>query len=157
MRIAGLDPSSSNCGAAIAIDGHIELTNVWKKDKNASAPEGLLSYFIWLWAWLIANEPDMAVVEFLSVERNAETTRKISHYQAISVICCKLRGVMVIEARTTSARKHALGKGNLSKEDAWKEMKRLHPDHKFSRADKGGYDEMDAAVLAIAGTSLAES
>jgi Holliday junction resolvasome RuvABC endonuclease subunit len=157
MRIGGIDPSSTRCGVALAVDEKLETSDVWVRDKRGSAPEGLHDYFIWLMAWLIAFQPDIVVVEFLSVERNAETTRKISHYQAISVLACKLRGITVIEARVSSARKHTLGRGNLSKEDAWKEMKRLHPSHKFQRADSGGYDEMDAGVLALAGPRLTES
>lgn len=157
MRVAGIDPSSSNCGVALVVDGKLESTDVWKKDKNESPPEGLWSYFIWLWAWLIANQPDMACVEFLSVEKNAETTRKISHYQAVSALACKLRGIVVVESRVTTARKHALGKGNLSKEDAWKQLKEKRPHHQFKAAKSGGYDEADAAVLAIAGPAVAES
>lgn len=157
MRIGGIDPSSTKCGVALVVDEHLESTAVWVRDKKGTAPQGLHDYFVWLMAWLLANEPDIVVVEFLSVERNAETVRKISHYQAISALCCKLRGVTVIEARVSSARKHALGRGNMSKEDAWKEIKRLHPKHSFTRANLGGYDEMDAAVLALAGPKLAES
>lgn len=158
MKIAGIDPSSSNTGVAIAIDSVLTRAACWKPStKNLGAPDKLTEAFMWLMAWLLAEEPDMAVVEFLSVERNAQVTRVVSHYQAISVLACKLRGVVVIEARTTTARKHALGKGNLSKEEAWKEMKRLHPSFQFAHANKGGYDEMDAAVLAIAGPAIAEA
>lgn len=156
MRIGGIDPSSTKCGVALVVDDHLDSSAVWVRDKKGTAPQGLHDYFLWLTAWLLVHTPDIVVVEFLSVERNAEAVRKISHYQAVSVLACKLRGITVIEARVTSARKHTLGRGNISKEDAWKEIKRLHPTHDFTRADRGGYDEMDAAVLALAGPKLAE-
>lgn len=157
MRIGGIDPSSSICGTAIVVDGSLSSTSHWKRGKVGSDPERLYDYFLWLMGWLVASSLDIVVVEALSVARGAEVTRKISHYQAISVVCCKLRDLTVIEARTTTARKHTLGNGGLSKEAAWAEMKRRYPDHPFMRADQGGYDEMDAAVLALAGPSIAES
>lgn len=157
MRIEGIDPSSSICGTALVIDGGLVSSTHWKKDKHASDPEGLYKYFLWLMARLVADQPDMAVVESLSVTRNAEAVRKISHYQAVSVLCCKLRSITVIEARVSSARKHALGNGNMSKEEAWAVMKATYASHPFQLAKSGGYDESDAAVLALAGPAIAES
>jgi Holliday junction resolvasome RuvABC endonuclease subunit len=121
-----------------------------------SASERLVDYFIWLQSWLAKTEPDVAVIEFLSVVRNANATRVISHYQAISALACKLRGLLVIEGRVTSARKAALGRGNLSKQEAFNIIKKRFPEHEFGRIDKGGGDKSDALVLALAGMRLAE-
>lgn len=98
----------------------------------------------------------MACVEFLKVTRNAETTRKVSHYQAASVLACKQAGLVVIEASVSQARKDALGNGGLSKEDAFALVKKLFPDHKFKTVKRGGMDESDAIVLGIAGPGMAE-
>jgi Holliday junction resolvasome RuvABC endonuclease subunit len=155
LKVAGIDPSSSVCGVAITEDEKLLLTDAWFKPKNKSAPERLVDYFIWLQSWLTANEPDIAVVEFLSVERNAESTRMVSHYQAISVLVCKLRGRMVIEARVTSARKVALGRGNMKKEEVYTDIKKKYPQHKFRGFKSGGADETDAVVLSLS-ASLAE-
>jgi len=157
MRVGGIDPSSDICGTAMVVDGSLAVTSYWKREKVGSDPERLYDYFLWLMRWLLIEQPDIVVVEALSVSRGAETTRKISHYQAASVLACKMRDLTVIEARTTTARKHALGNGGLSKENAWAEMKKRYSHHPFARADQGGYDEMDAAVLALAGPSIAES
>lgn len=157
MRIEGIDPSSSICGTALVIDGSLNSSSHWKKEKSVSDPDGLYKYFLWLNSRLIADYPDIAIVESLSVTRNAIAVRKISHYQAVSVLTCKLRGILVIEARVSSARKHALGNGNLSKEEAWAMMRVQHVNHSFNLAKSGGYDEMDAAVLALAGPAIAES
>ena len=156
MRIVGIDPSSSCCGLAILEDQQIIVTDAWFYPKIGSDSARLVDYFVWLQAWLSANPADVAVVEFLSVVRNAEATRKVAHYQAISSLVCKLKGLMVIEARVTEARKQALGRGNLSKKEAYAMIKKLYPSHEFRRADKGGYDETDAVVLARGGIALAE-
>jgi|ERR1700722_2404657 len=156
MKIAGVDPSSSVCGVALTEDQKLLLTDAWFKDKNKSSSENLVGYFLWLQNWLASTAPDVAVIEFLSVVRNAEATRKIAHYQAISSCVCKLRGLMVIEARATSARKASLGRGNLSKKECFEIIKKKYPDHKFKRFDSSGADETDAVVLSIGGITLAE-
>ena len=156
MKIVGIDPSSSCCGLALTEDEKLLLTDAWYKDKNKSHPENLVGYFIWLQSWLAINDPDVAVVEFLSVTQNAQATRMIAFYQGVSALVCKLRGLLVIEGRTTSARKAALGKGNLSKQEAYDKVKKLYPYHKFKGFKSGGADEADATILALAGKSLAE-
>lgn len=156
MKIVGIDPSSSCSGIALTEDQKLILTDAWFKDKNKSSSDNLANYFIWLQTWLAVNKPDVAVVEFLSVVRNAESTRKIAHFQAISSCVCKLRGMLVIEARATSARKASLGRGNLSKKECFDIIKKMYPDHKFKRFDSSGADETDAVVLSIGGITLAE-
>src|ERR1019366_6225259 len=156
MKIVGIDPSSSCSGVALVENNNLILTDAWKKLKNGSPSEQLVDYFVWLQSWLTINKPDVAVIEFLSVLRNAEATRKIAHFQAISSLCCKLRGLMVIEARVTSARKATLGKGNLSKQESYNMIKKKFPDHDWGRIDNGGGDRADALILALGGISLAE-
>lgn len=156
MKISGIDPSSSCTGVALTENKQLLLTDAWHKPKSGSVPDRLLDCFIWLQNWLAANEPDVAVIEFLSVVRNAEATRVISHYQAISALACKMRGILVIEARVTSARKAALGKGNMSKEESYKKIKAMFPFEDWGRINNGGADRSDATVLALAGLELAE-
>jgi Holliday junction resolvasome RuvABC endonuclease subunit len=156
MKVVGIDPSSSCCGVALAVDGEPLLVDAWDRPKNGSAPARLTEYFVWLRSWVAINKPDMACIEFLSVERNAQSTRVVSHYQAASVIACKLKGLVVVEARVTSARKAVLDNGALSKQEAFDEMKKRYPQIQFGRIDKGGGDRTDALVLALAGPSIAE-
>lgn len=166
MRVLGVDPSSTICGMAV-IEGGIWLhdTDIWRKDATKSGAWNLNNYFEWLAEHIRSlsasgHESDMACVEFLSVQQNAQTTRKVSHFQAASVLACKQEGLMVVEARPSSARKEALGAGwgNRSKEDVFDEVRRRFPDHTFrpKHKDKGGMDETDAVVLALAGPGLAE-
>lgn len=137
-------------------DRRLVTTAAWKRPKKGSATQRQMEYFLWLQGWLAANRADMAVIEYLSVERNAQSTRVVSHYQAISALACKLQGLIVIEARVSTARKEALGRGNLSKKEAYEAIKRLIPEHNWGRIDDGGADRADAAVLALAGPAVAE-
>jgi Holliday junction resolvasome RuvABC endonuclease subunit len=157
MRVLGVDPSSSICGVALVEDGILLEIDAWHRPKNGSAPERLLAYQEWFTAWTMVRHPHIACIEFLSVERNAQTTRVISHYQAVSAVVCKKQGMLIVEARVTSARKAALGDGSLSKEKAFALIKQRFPEYDFGRIDKGGGDKSDAVVLALAATSLAES
>lgn len=141
-------------------DGQLLRTWTWSKTPSKSDAWNLYDYYEWLTKAVVnpfgGTIAPMACVEFLKVTRNAEATRKVSHYQAISVLVCKQQGLVVIEAAVSSARKETLGKGNLSKEEAFSKIKKMHPEHKFLRADKGGMDESDAIVLGHAGPGLAE-
>lgn len=156
MKIAGIDPSSSCTGVALVEDKSLLLTDAWHKPKTGSAPDRLVNYFLWIQNWLAVNEPDIVAIEFLSVVRNAEATRIISHYQAISALACKLRGILVIEARVTSARKAALGRGDMSKEESYKKIKEMYPLEEWGRINNGGADRADATVLALAALEIAE-
>lgn len=162
MRVLGIDPSSTLTGFALVENEALLKTWVWEKSKSKSDAWNLQDYYDQLYFKLRnqfgVGEPiaPMACVEFLKVTKNAGTVRKLSHYQAASVLACKRGGLVVIEAAASSARKEALGKGNLSKEECFKRVKKRFPDHKFLRADKGGMDESDAIVLALAGPGLAE-
>jgi Holliday junction resolvasome RuvABC endonuclease subunit len=156
MRILGVDPSSSCTGLALIDDNELLLTDTWKRPTNGSAPERLSIFYDWLHSWLRRQHPQLACVEFLSVERNAQSTSVVAHYQAISTLAAKRCGLIVIEARVTSARKAVLGDGSLSKRDVFDTMRRRYPDHDFGRFDQGGADKTDALCLALAAASLAE-
>ena len=157
MRVLGIDPSSTCCGVAIVDRGGLVDTSAWDKKPSLSAAANLYDYYLWQCAYIRSMTPDMACVEFLSVSRNMDSVRAVSHFQAAAVLACKSEGnMLVVEARVTSARKVVLGRGNLSKEEAWKIVRERFPEHKFRRADKGGMDEADALVLALAGPAIAE-
>jgi Holliday junction resolvasome RuvABC endonuclease subunit len=158
VKLVGVDPSSSCSGVAYMDRKGLLLTDTWKRPSSGSAPERLYQFHEWLIGWLRrVGVPDMAAVEFLSVERNAQSTRVVSHYQSAAVLACKRLGVVVVEGRVSTARKIALGSGALSKRDAFDAVKRLYPNHDFGRFDKGGSDRADAVVMALAARTLAET
>jgi Holliday junction resolvasome RuvABC endonuclease subunit len=156
LRLIGIDPSSKICGIAV-IDTPDTIVKVahWKRDIKKSHPQGFVDWYQWLGWCLMRFEPQMAVIEMLSVERNANSAKAVAYYQAISALCCKQRGLVVIESRVSSARKAALGNGGLSKDEAWEIMRKRYPDL-FAPKAQGGTDEMDALVLALAGPTVVE-
>ena len=129
---------------------------IWKKDERRSHAWNLENFYDQVMLWCEEEDPDMACIESLSVTRGAQVTRMIAFYQSAAVLACRKSGVMVIEARVSTARMLVLGNGGLSKEDAHKAMKKLFKGHKFKQMDSGGSDETDAAVLGVAGPDAAE-
>lgn len=161
MKVLGLDPASKLSANALVEhppDGNPRLlsTDIWTPNERKSPAWNLFHYFLTVQDWVDETEPDMACVESLKVTRNAQTARVISHYQAASVLGCKVKGLMVVEAGVSSARREALNDGSLSKDNAWPLVKAMFPDHQFRAKNSGGTDEADATVLGVAGPGLAE-
>lgn len=157
MRVVGVDPSSAVCGFAL-VDNDVPVKlAAWKRPPIGSAPARLDGYFSWLEGWLQIHTPDLACIEFLSVERNAQTTRVVAMYQGISALACKRSGCIVVEARATSARKIVLGDGSLAKREVFDQIKKRYPELSFDRFDKTGGDQADALILALAAKDIAES
>jgi Holliday junction resolvasome RuvABC endonuclease subunit len=168
MLVLGIDPSSTKSGAALVETDTAQIvgTWVWFKDTRKGPTQNLYDYFRWLTALISSGNPEqrmlggriapMASIEYLSVERNAQTTRLVSHFQAVSALACKQAGMMVIEGRVRTARKIVLGDGSLSKDEAWEAIRQMYPEHSFRRKPQGGDDEADAVVMALAGPQLAE-
>lgn len=162
MRILGIDPSSTICGNAL-VDTPDEIVSVrhWERDKRASHPEGIKSYFEWQGMQILKYSPHMAVIEMGAYamgrggKGNFQALQAVSFYQSIAVLSCKLMGLVVIESRATSARAKALGNGRLSKEEVWNLMRKRYPEL-FAPKTRGGLDECDALVLALAGERVAE-
>lgn len=162
MRILGIDPSSTICGNAF-VDTPDEIVAVrhWERDKRTSHPEGFKSYYEWQGMQILKYRPHMAVIEMGAYamvrggKGNFQALQAVSFYQSIAVLSCKLMGLVVIESRATSARAKALGNGRLSKDDVWNLMRKRYPDL-FAPKTRGGLDECDALVLALAGERVAE-
>lgn len=157
MRALGVDPSSSCVGLSLVVDGDLVWTRIWKpsKPKDTHANK-LKEYEGWLKFQVRLANPDIAAVEKLRHTRNANAARVISYYEGVSLLVCAKRVVIVKSIQVTQARSHSLGRGNLSKEDSFKAVKRLFPSHKFRHFDQGGGDESDATILAISAPSVAE-
>lgn len=162
MRILGIDPSSTFCGnGVIDTPDSVVGVDVWERDKARSHPQGFKDYYDWQGLRIIKFRPQMAVVEMGSFSMgpggkgNFQAVQAVSFYQAVACLVCKNMGLIVIETRATSARKAALGRGNLAKDKVWEIMRKRHP-NLFSLKTRGGLDECDALVLALAGERVAE-
>jgi Holliday junction resolvasome RuvABC endonuclease subunit len=163
MRVVGIDPSSTYCGVGV-IDTPDLVMHVthWERDKNRSHPQGFEDYYDWLMLRLFFWKPHMAVIEMGSYaaggaggKGNFQAVQAVSFYQSISALACKKCGLLVVETRVTSARKAVLGNGALSKDQTWAIMRERYP-KLFSFKNRGGLDEMDGLVLALAGARVAE-
>lgn len=130
-------------------EGRVEWSANWRKDRRASSDVNLFAYFMWLHLKLGEDRPDLAVVERNGWSKNRDASHALARFEAASILACRCRGVRVIEARASQARKRALGNGGLSKPKAAKLARAMFAGHTFRCAD-----EIDAAVLGAAGESL---
>lgn len=156
MRILGVDPSSSCTGVAFVVNGVLEETAIWQPEKKDSPAEKLMDYYHWLTEIAEWLKPDMALVELVAVHRNMNTVRVLARYEAASIIALKTQKVLTMQGRVSQARSIALGKGNLSKEEAYAIVCEREPQHAWRTPKKGGMDETDAYVLAKAAMGVAE-
>lgn len=166
MRVLGIDPSSTFIGNA-TIDwplGHIVKVEHWTRDKNRSHPQGFKDYFQWQMLRILIHKPQIAVIEMGAYQvsqgqgqgkGNFQAIQAVSFYQSIATLCCKLNDLIVIESRASSARKVTLGNGGLAKDKVWEIMRGRYPSL-FSPKTRGGLDECDALVLAMAHERLSE-
>lgn len=97
--------------------------------------------------------PDVVVVEKVSVSWNVNTIRKIAYYEAVAMIYSHGQGADLQQVQATKARRIVLGKGNLSKEKCYDIVVEKYP-RDWAKPNKGGMDETDAFVLAMAGPAL---
>jgi Holliday junction resolvasome RuvABC endonuclease subunit len=162
MRVLGIDPSSTFCGnATIDTPDSIIGVEVWERDKGRSHPQGFKDYYDWQILRIMKYHPQMAVVEMGSYSMgrggkgNFQAVQAVSFYQSVACLACKNMGLVVIETRATSARKAALGNGGLAKDKVWEIMRKRYPEL-FAPKTRGGLDECDALVLALAGERVAE-
>jgi crossover junction endodeoxyribonuclease RuvC len=160
VKVLGIDPSSTCTGYALLDDEDLIETYTWGPEKNRGAAWNLAQFYARTHRaavrFKIEQGVNIAVIEFLTVSRNAKTTRVLSHYQAAAVIACKQAHMTVVEAGVRTARRLVLGNGGLAKEDAFAAVKKRYPDHKFKPKTRGGMDEADAVVLALAAEGLIE-
>lgn len=115
-----------------------------------------MGYYHWLVELAGLWRPDMALVELVAVHRNMNTVRVLARYEAASIIALKTSKVLTMQGRVSKARLIALGKGNLSKEEAYAAVCLREPQHEWRTPKKGGMDETDAYVLAKAAMGVAE-
>jgi Holliday junction resolvasome RuvABC endonuclease subunit len=152
-----VDPGSRFAGLATVEGDEVLDVCHWFGNGKDTHPTRLADWFRFLEAYVAVWQPHMASIEVHAYARDkgGTATHVISYYQGVAAACCKLHGLVVIEARASTARSFVLGNGGLSKDKVWEEMRRRHPDL-FSRKDQGGEDESDALVLALAGPTVAE-
>lgn len=155
MRVLGLDPSSSKCGEALVIDGVPAWIDVWKP-KDSSQVLKMIEWGDHVRALIAFNAPDLVVVEECAPHRNAMVFRALVRFEAVASYETKRAGVVLLLHRVSEARKIAAGKGNAPKDEVFRQMRAAYPQFSWRPIDKGGDDQSDALVMALAGPQLAE-
>jgi Holliday junction resolvasome RuvABC endonuclease subunit len=159
MKIAGYDPASQLSGHALAVDGKPVHIDTWSpRDKQAKPVARLMDFGSWFEFWIAEHQPDMLAVEVIKVSTSHDTTRSLSRHEAVAIWIAKNAGVIILEHAVSSARKIVFGPGNggMKKEVAFEEIKRMYPDLPWKPKTRGGMDQADAVVMALAGPALAE-
>lgn len=101
-------------------------------------------------------DPDMLAFEQVQSARNMNTVRALARFEAAAIIAGKHHGALVIPVAVSSARKVVFGQGNIPKEDAFAEMKKRYAEFPWLAKTRGGLDQSDAAVIALAGPAVLE-
>jgi Holliday junction resolvasome RuvABC endonuclease subunit len=156
VKVVGIDPASRFTGLAFVVNGVPNRVKVWEpEDKRDSSVKRLEESYRWLYYQLRLIKPDITVVEKMAVFRGNKVIRILSHYEAIALLAAKRHSRIVLNPQVTSARSIVFGKA-CSKDKAWEEIRKMHPEVEFARKDQGGEDQADALVCALAGEDFAE-
>jgi Holliday junction resolvasome RuvABC endonuclease subunit len=159
MRTLGLDYAKVGfSAAALAIDKAPYRCFVWQiADKRESEPEQLLQFAAWWKRILWVTKPDLVVVEELAVFLNKNSIRTLARREGVALLVAKQSGAVVIHPPVSQSRSIVLGSpGNMSKEEAWKRIKKRYPGFDFGHANQGGMDKGDAMTHALAGATILE-
>lgn len=159
MRVLGLDYAKTGFSAAgLAVNGRPARVFTWTvRDMRESEPAQLLQYGAWWKRILWITQPDIVVVEELAVFMNKNTIRTLARREGVALYLAREREAVVIHPPVSQSRGIVLGSpGNMSKEEAWKRIKRLYPSFDFGHANQGGMDKGDAMTHALAGPTILE-
>ena len=151
----GVDASSSSTGATLIDNDKLIASLIWQPTNKAADPsERLFDFYQWIGDQLYLYRPSLVVVSVTSFSRSHNTTRVLARYEGASIIAARMYSCEVIEARDSQARALVLSKGNVSKEEAYKEVLQMEPKFDWLPFSKGGNDQADAFVFAKAGPQL---
>lgn len=160
MRSCGIDIASRGFLAlALVVDGVPIQATVWKpNDEKDSDPVRLAQLYGWLSFQLGVMKPDIVAVEQQAgFIKNHNVIRSLSKREGVALLAAKKRsGVIVINPVVSQARGIVFEKGNISKDEAWKEIKKMYPDFEFLAKTSGGTDQADALVHALAAPTILE-
>ncbi len=140
----------------MVVDGTPAWVSVWKPVASHSQPEKMIAWGDHVRQLLAFNSPDLVVVEECAPHRNPQTFRALVRFEAVASYEVKRAGAVLLLHRVSEARKIATGKGNAPKEWVFRHMKESYPGLTWCAIDKGGDDQSDALVMALAGPRLAE-
>ena len=148
LRILGLDPGLGTTGwGVIQADGN-RLSHIangqLKTNSAAPLPERLADLCGQLEALITEHRPEGAAVEEVFVNKNAQSTLKLSHARGVALMCAARAGMSVGEYAPTLVKKAVVGTGGAEKAQVHAMVSRLLPGAKIA-----GPDAADALAVAI--------
>jgi crossover junction endodeoxyribonuclease RuvC len=148
VKILGLDPGLGTTGwGLIAVDGNrlSHLANGELKTSPASPlPARLADLARQLEALLAEHEPGGAAVEEVFVNKNPQSTLKLSHARGVALMLAARSGLEVGEYAARLVKKAVVGNGNAEKVQVHAMIGRLLPGVTIA-----GPDAADALAVAI--------
>jgi crossover junction endodeoxyribonuclease RuvC len=148
MKILGLDPGLGTTGwGLIEAEGnrlrHIANGQL-KTDSAAELPRRLAHLADQLEALLAEHRPDSAAVEEVFVNKNPQSTLKLSQARGVALMVASRSGMDVGEYAARLVKKAVVGVGNAEKAQVHAMVSRLLPG-----ANIAGGDAADALAVAI--------
>lgn len=153
MIVLGLDPSLTSTGwGVIRVLGprlsHIANGQV-PTDRWAPLPERLLALQQGIAEAIAAHRPDVAAVEEVFVNKNAQSTLKLAQARGAVLAACAAGGLFVHEHATRLVKKAVVGTGAAEKTQVQAMLHVLLPGVQIA-----GADAADALAVAIAHAHL---
>ena len=147
-RVLGLDPGLGTTGwGLIEADGN-RLSHIangqLKTSTSAPLPERLADLCSQLEALIAEHRPQAAAVEEVFVNKNPQSTLKLSHARGVALMCAARAGMGVGEYAPTLVKKAVVGTGRAEKAQVHAMVSRLLPGAKIA-----GPDAADALAVAI--------
>jgi len=147
-RVLGLDPGLGTTGwGLIQADGN-RLSHVangqLRTNSGAPLPERLADLCRQLESLIAEHAPEAAAVEEVFVNKNPQSTLKLSHARGVALMCAARAGIAVGEYAPTLVKKAVVGTGGAEKTQVHAMVSRLLPGAKIA-----GPDAADALAVAI--------
>jgi crossover junction endodeoxyribonuclease RuvC len=147
-KVLGLDPGLGTTGwGVIQADGN-RLSHIangqLKTDPAAPLPERLVDLYHQLETLIVDYGPEASAVEEVFVNKNPQSTLKLSHARGVALMCAAKAGIAVGEYAPTLVKKAVVGTGGAEKAQVHAMVARL-----LSGAKIAGPDAADALAVAI--------
>ena len=148
MRILGLDPGLGTTGWGVIEAESNRLIHVangqLKTDSSAELPTRLAHLADQLDAMIADQRPDSAAVEEVFVNKNPQSTLKLSQARGVALMIAARAGLDVGEYAARLVKKAVVGTGGAEKAQVHAMVQRLLPGAKIA-----GPDSADALAVAI--------
>lgn len=151
MIVMGVDCASKKTGIAIIRDDRLIYHELFNSELPPNASDMQIAYALRSLRKRLRYLGEKykikkIVVELTGVQRNTNTLRLLSYFEAIVMVVAIELNIDLERIRTTSVRKSVLGSGNMQKRDVVAAV--------ISKYGEMSEDEAEAVVFALKGNDL---